>query len=73
MGRSDVFRATVSDEKGPRQVLRGVLERVFDGSPKRPMIALPGDEAMTPEIMDEIQNLLSKAKQRGDADRDHDR
>jgi len=58
-GRTHVFEPVVSVHDVRSQLLRNVLERVFGGSPKRLMTALLDDDAVTPDVVRELRELLT--------------
>ena len=58
-GRTHVFEPVVSVRDVRSQLLRSVMERVFGGSPKRLMTALLDDDAVTPDVVRELRELLT--------------
>ena len=60
-GRTYVFAPVVSAGDVRGQLLRDVMERVFGGSPRRLMAALLDDEAVTPDVVAELDGLLQPA------------
>ena len=58
--RAFVFRPTAEAYRVREGVLRDVVDRVFGGSPTRLMATLLREESVTPEVLDELREMLDE-------------
>jgi predicted transcriptional regulator len=65
--RAHVYRAQVSEDQAERQIVRNLLDRVFDGSASRMMMQALSSRKASAEELAEIRHLLDTFEQKGGA------
>ena len=62
VGRAFIYHAFVARDEAQRSVVRHILSRFFDGSPRELVLNLLESEAVDAKELDRLRELLDKAK-----------
>jgi predicted transcriptional regulator len=65
--RAYVFRPTSDAAQVRGRLLRDVVERVFNGSPRDLVAALMDVDGITPDVLDELKSLIAAKEAAGDS------
>lgn len=64
-GRAFVYRPCVAEEEASRSEVRHVLNRFFGNSREQLLLALLGDEEISPEELDRLKDAIKNAEPDG--------
>ncbi|MBV9440667.1 MAG: BlaI/MecI/CopY family transcriptional regulator, partial [Candidatus Eremiobacteraeota bacterium] len=64
VGRAFVYQPVVARDEAQRTVVRHVLSRFFDGSPRELVLNLLESEAVDERELDRLRELLDRAKEK---------
>ncbi|RKY01402.1 BlaI/MecI/CopY family transcriptional regulator [Candidatus Poribacteria bacterium] len=65
VGRSYVYRPLVGEEEVSKGMLRDLLDRLFEGSVEKLLMALAEVEDISEEELDQLKRRIAEARRRG--------